>query len=79
MAAFPLDTDTLIKICRRNDVAMIGLFGSAARGEAATESDLDFLVKFGKRKSLLSVVKLERELSESLGQKVDLLSEAAIS
>jgi len=79
MATFPFDTDTLIKICRRNDVAMIGLFGSAARGEATTESDLDFLVKFGKRKSLLSVVKLERELSESLGQKVDLLTEAAIS
>lgn len=79
MATFPFDTDTLIKICRRNDVAMIGLFGSTARGETTTESDLDFLVKFGKRKSLLSVVKLERELSESLGQKVDLLTEAAIS
>lgn len=79
MATFPFDIDTLIKICRRNDVAMIGLFGSTARGEATTESDLDFLVKFGKRKSLLSVVKLERELSESLGQKVDLLTEAAIS
>ena len=79
MATFPFDIDTLTKICRRNDVAMIGLFGSTARGEATTESDLDFLVKFGKRKSLLSVVKLERELSESLGQKVDLLTEAAIS
>jgi len=79
MATFPFDTDTLIKICRRNDVAMIGIFGSTARGEATTGSDLDFLVKFGKRKSLLSVVKLERELSESLGQKVDLLTEAAIN
>lgn len=79
MTEFPFDTETLISICRRNDVAMIGLFGSAARGEATKESDLDFLVKFGKRKSLLSVIRLERELSESLGRKVDLLTEAAIS
>lgn len=79
MATFPFNTDILERICRRNDVAMIALFGSTARGEETTESDLDFLVKFGKRKSLLAVVKLERELSESLGKKVDLLTEAAIS
>jgi hypothetical protein len=30
----PSDTDKLIDICRRNDVSMIGVFGSIARGEA---------------------------------------------
>ena len=79
MATFSFNQDDLEIICRQNDVTMIGLFGSTARGEATKESDLDFLVRYGKRKSLLSVVKLERELSESLGQKVDLVTEAAIS
>ncbi len=79
MATFPFDTDNLISLCRQNDVAMIGLFGSTARGEASEGSDLDFLVEFGKRKSLLEMVRFERELSESLGKKVDLLTEAAIS
>jgi predicted nucleotidyltransferase len=50
-----------------------------ARGEATKKSDIDLLVKFGKRKSLLSVVKLERELSLALGRKVDLLTESALS
>jgi len=58
---------------------MVGLFGSSARGEATETSDIDLLIKFSKPKSLLSIVKLERNLSEALGKKVDLLTEAAIS
>ena len=40
---------------------------------------IDLLVRFFKRKSLLSVVALEREMATVLGGKVDLLTEAAIS
>ncbi len=57
---------------------MIGLFGSLARGEARKKSDIDLIVRFSKRKRLLAVVKLERELSEALGRKVDLLTEAVL-
>ena len=63
----------------RYGVTKIGLFGSVARGEDTSASDIDLLVKFAKRKSLLDIVKLERELSAGLGKKVDLLTEAAIS
>jgi hypothetical protein len=58
---------------------MIGVFGSTVRGEARKDSDIDLLVRFSKRKSLLAVVRLERELSEALGRKVDLLTEGALS
>lgn len=58
---------------------MIGVFGSTARGEAAESSDLDLLVRLSKPKSLLSLVKLERNLSEAIGKRVDLLTEGAIS
>jgi len=58
---------------------MIGIFGSMARGEATEQSDIDLLVRFSKRKSLLALVRLEREASAVLGRKVDLLTEAAIS
>jgi hypothetical protein len=37
------------------------------------------VVKFSKPISLLRVTALERQLSEALGRKVDLLTEAAIS
>jgi hypothetical protein len=69
----------VIDICRQHDVSMIGVFGSTVRGEARKDSDIDLLVRFSKRKSLLAVVRLERELSEALGRKVDLLTEGALS
>src|SRR5688572_28502425 len=79
MTTYPFDVPRLIDICRLNDVSMVGVFGSMARGEAGKKSDIDLLVRFSKRKSLLAVVRLERELSEALGRKVDLLTEAALS
>lgn len=77
--AYPFSLPTLIDVCRRNDVSMVGVFGSMARGEAKKDSDIDLIVRFSRRKSLMSLVRLERELSETLGRKVDLLTEAAIS
>ena len=79
MNALSFDVDKLIKICRENDAAMIGVFGSTARGDETSASDIDLMVKFSKRKSLLDIVRIERELSTELGKKVDLLTEAAIS
>jgi predicted nucleotidyltransferase len=75
----PFDTKKLQEIFRSNDVEMVGVFGSMARGEATEQSDIDLLVRFSRRKSLLEMVKLEREVSTALGRKVDLLTEGAIS
>jgi len=79
MLTVPFDTRKLIEICRQNDVIKIGIFGSMARGESTEQSDIDLLVEFSKRKSLLSLVALERNLTLALGRNVDLLTEAAIS
>ena len=56
----------------------IGIFGSWARGENGQESDLDILIKFIKPVSLLTFVRMERELSEILNVKVDLVSEGGL-
>ena len=77
--AYPFSVPRLIDLCRQHDVSMVGIFGSMARGEAKKESDIDLIVRFSKRKSLLAMVRLERELGEALGRKVDLLTEPAIS
>ena len=79
MPTYPFDVNRLIAICRKNDVSLIGVFGSVARGEATEKSDIDLLVRFSGRKSLLALVRLERELSAALNRKVDLLTEPAIS
>lgn len=57
----------------------LGIFGSYARGQNNANSDLDILVEFGVRISLLDLVGLEQDLSESLGIKVDLVTERALS
>lgn len=57
----------------------IAIFGSYARDQATRDSDLDILVRFVTPKSLLELIRIERELSELLGIKVDLLTEKAIS
>jgi uncharacterized protein len=77
--SFPFDINKLVELCRQNDVAKLSLFGSMARGEANEQSDIDLLVEFSRRKSLLALVSLERKISDALGRKVDLLTEAAIS
>jgi predicted nucleotidyltransferase len=79
MIALPFDMSKLVDLCRQNDVLKLALFGSVARGEADDQSDIDLLIEFSKRKSLLSLVALERKISAALGRKVDLLTEAAIS
>jgi len=57
----------------------LGIFGSYARGENKANSDLDILVEFGERISLLDLIGLEQDLSEILGVKVDLVTERALS
>jgi predicted nucleotidyltransferase len=57
----------------RFNVKEIGIFGSFVRGEQKETSDLDILVEFEGRVSLFEIVRLERFLSELLGEKVDLV------
>ena len=69
----------LTQALARQDVVYAGVFGSVARGEARPTSDVDILIKFAKPKSLLDIVRLERELGALLGREVDLVTEASLS
>jgi hypothetical protein len=76
---WPFDRGQLIEVCRRHGVTKVALFGSMVRGEQTAESDIDLLVEFSQGKSLWALVRLERELAQALGRKVDVLTEAALS
>lgn len=69
----------VVSILEKYNVKTIGIFGSYARGVQRPDSDLDILVNFKERKSLLTLVRIERELSEAIGVKVDLLTEQSVS
>jgi hypothetical protein len=74
-----LDPEVLSELCDRNDIGRLRIFGSVARGEESEASDIDIIADFTRRKSLLDLVRIEREFSERLGRRVDLLTERALS
>jgi len=71
--------EMIIRLLKARDGKKIAVFGSYARGDEKPESDIDIIVEFSKRKSLLELVRIERELSEVLGRKVDLMTKKSIS
>jgi uncharacterized protein len=56
------------------------LFGSAARGEARADSDIDLLVAFDDvhQLSLFDVTEIENRLAELLGRQVDSVEEGTL-
>lgn len=60
------------------DPIKVGIFGSFARGDNKKGSDIDILVEFKEAPSLLILIKLENDLSEILGIKVDLVTTGAL-
>jgi len=58
----------------RGGVVSAALFGSQARGEAKTDSDLDLLVEYKDGTTLLDVAGLKAELEKELDRPVDLVS-----
>lgn len=63
--------DQMRPILARYGVVRAGVFGSYARGDETSQSDLDLLVEFPAGASLLDLVGLELELREELGVRVD--------
>jgi uncharacterized protein len=57
---------------RRFHVRKLGLFGSFARGDHHADSDIDFIVEFG-RKSFDGYMDLRAYLEELFGRRVDLV------
>jgi hypothetical protein len=66
--------DKLIEFCKRNHIRKLSIFGSAIRGRLQPDSDIDLLVEFEQDHTpgLFSIIKMEMELTETLGRKVDL-------
>src|SRR5438128_1401600 len=56
----------------------LSLFGSSARDEAHEDSDIDFVVEFGRPIGLSEFVRLQRELGDLLCRRVELVTPAAL-
>lgn len=65
--------DEIAEFCRQNGIKRLALFGSVVREDFTPESDVDVLVEFWPESipGLFGMVRMERELSELMGRKVD--------
>ena len=62
---------------RAAGIRALSVFGSVARGEARPDSDIDLAAEFdpAAKMDLISLVGLERELTDLLGREVQILPE----
>jgi uncharacterized protein len=63
-----------LEILQKNGIKRAAFFGSIVRGEMTDESDIDILVEFEGRKSLLGLAGLKLDLEDALERRVDLLT-----
>ena len=81
-----MGTDDLLKSKReeilhaaaRRGAKNVRVFGSAVRGEARPDSDIDFLVDLEPGRSLFDLGGLLMDLQQLLGREVDVVTENAL-
>ena len=69
-----ISKEKLTDFCRKNHIRKLSVFGSFIRNQITPESDIDILVEFEQNHipGLFSIIRMEMELSEIIGRKVDL-------
>ena len=72
--------DAFRSLCKKYFVKELALFGSRARGDNRTDSDMDLLVDFvpNSRIDLIQFIEFKIELEKMLGIPVDLVSRGGL-
>ena len=79
-SGFVVPADRIAELCRRYRVRELLVFGSASRGEMKPDSDIDLLVDFEPDAGigLFEFARMEMELAELFGRRVDLVSKRGL-
>jgi len=70
--------EAILSLAAQHGARNVRVFGSAARGDAGPDSDVDFLVDLEPRRSLLDLGGLLMDLKELLGREVDVVTEPGL-
>lgn len=68
----------ILEIAGRHGAHNVRVFGSAVRGDDHHASDVDFLVEFDQRRSLLDQVGLKLDLEDLLDREVDVVTDKSL-
>lgn len=66
-------------VFERHGVAYAALFGSIARGEDKPQSDVDILVRLGRRTGMVGYMRLIEDLEHALNKNVNLVTEQSLN
>ena len=70
--------EEILSIAAKHGARNVRVFGSAARGDAGPDSDLDILVDMEPGRSLLDMGGLLMDLRDLLGREVDVVTERGL-
>jgi hypothetical protein len=76
-----IDEKIIEEFCKTNGIKKLSFFGSSLSDNSVEGSDVDILVEFYEDSvpGFLGIARLERELSEIIGKKVDLRTKEELS
>lgn len=75
----PINQHRITDFCKKNDIAFLGVLGSASRNDFGTKSDVDILVRYARPKGLFEHSGVALALESLFGRKVDLVTDRALS
>lgn len=81
MIGLPVEAGQLADVCRRHHIRELAVFGSAARGDAHPDSDIDLLVDFAPsaRIGFIALSRLNRDLEALFGRRVDVVTKRGLN
>lgn len=71
-------TELKLELIDKYHVSQLGIFGSYARGDYNSASDIDILVEYAQKPSLFDLIELKDYLSDRLQMKVDLVTKEGL-
>lgn len=80
-AHIEIPREKITEFCKRNHIRKLSLFGSVLHGNFRPDSDIDLLVEFDPDHipGFFKFAHIQRELSEIMGEKVDLRTPQELS
>lgn len=70
--------DEILRVAAQHGASNLRIFGSVARSQDRMDSDIDFLVTFEPRRSLLDLAAMSLALKDLLGREVDVASDKGL-